>query len=632
MPSELNPLIISAESIALSSLVCSIPAPPSDNNTECLPSSNRKYTLPLDTERQLARTLAFLSHSKDDVNHIPAVCLEEDQDTGGLNVIFAVNRTSHKDGGAAMARIKTGFDRLFSTLANLGLLPDLKRLVLDDVICMCSGRILSRLRLAPSKRKRDSRPFRDSLREAVLAAKRISDQKLRESNMLEVLNQFAIKARDAEKLIDSWSRHQVQARLIELVEGIYQVHRIPQLPALIRAIPNRDLDPCSKESVLNIVSKVSRYRESARFLYRTAKDCALARNMRAVPVHLPREAYDIPSFNGYAPNLRSRILEASSKGQQKRLINSICSVSKLTEQQAIAQYSQQVPKTLTEGKIHAEVQLIAYCELQKPKMYPRLVCSSKDACFLCNMFLLEYHKILAPRSHGKLYPGWRLPCPPQLTELEFAFCDTLGSHLQQTLSHLLSKKQWPVHPCPNESTLFTLPSLSTPAASLSSKAGQAAEPRAQNEEGLLPSPHLSTTSINSVHSAPAAREGTDLSDGNGLPDAVVYSPRHRLLRHYTLISNSTIQGRLSLGESSTFYTAGSIHIQLEHSTGTKNMQYWLKRLDIEEVAKAQAADPPSVVLDAFQLETPVTISDRNVLYLTAKDTVLEIGWRPVASD
>lgn len=118
MPPEPNPLVISAESIGLSSLICKVPAPPSRDDTVCLSSLNRNYALPLNTERQLARTLAFLSHSKDDSDHIPALCLEEDQDTGGLNVIFAVNRISHKDGGAAIDRIKAGFDRLFSNLAS----------------------------------------------------------------------------------------------------------------------------------------------------------------------------------------------------------------------------------------------------------------------------------------------------------------------------------------------------------------------------------------------------------------------------------------------------------------------------------------------------------------------------------
>ncbi len=510
-------------------------------------------------------------------------------------------------------------------------LPELKRRVLVDVIAMCSGRILSRLRLARSNRKRDRRPFRDSLREAVLAAKRIGQQKLRESNMWEVLNQFTARAREAEKLIDSWSRHQVETRLIDLVEGIYQVHRIPQLSALIRAIPNRDLNPTAKESILNIVSKVSRYRECARFLYRTAKKCALARKMRAVPVDLPREAYDTASLNGYAPSLSSRIEEASSKKQQKRLMNAICSVSKLTEQEAIAQYPQQVAKTLTEGKIHAEVQLIAYCELQKPKLYPRLVCSSKDACFLCNMFLLEYRKILTPRSHGRLYPGWRLPCLPQLAELELTFCDTLDSHLKETLCRLLSKKQTPVHPYPNESTLFTLPSSSTTRAPVSSNASQAVTPRAQ-EEHLPLSLDRGNICISSDPSAASATEATGLGNANGLPDAVVSLPRHRGLRHYSLIRNSTTQGRLSVGETSAVYTTGSINIHFEHSTGTKNMEYWLKLMDIERVAEAQTADSPSAVLDAFRLEQAVTICGRNVLYLTAKDSVLEIGWRAVAND
>jgi hypothetical protein len=37
--------------------------------------------------------------------------------------------------------------------------------------------------------------------------------------------------------------------------------------------------------------------------------------------------------------------------------------------------------------VHAEIQLLFYHEKHPPKIPPRIICSSKKACFLCNLFI-----------------------------------------------------------------------------------------------------------------------------------------------------------------------------------------------------------------------------------------------------
>ncbi|KAE8334815.1 hypothetical protein BDV24DRAFT_145130 [Aspergillus arachidicola] len=208
-----------------------------------------------------------------------------------------------------------------------------------------------------------------------------------------------------------------------------------------------------------------------RHLYRTAKKSPLARAMRTIPVRLPEEAFASPVIKGYFPELQSKIAEASSRGSQQKLLREICAILKNSQQQAIDRYSGQVIRTLREAKIHAEIQLIAHCELKHPTLLPRVICSSKDACFLCNLCLQLYQKIYTPKSHGRLYPGWRIPCIPQLAELEQRFSQTLGDHFRETCVALLSTHQKVIYPDPNESTLFTLPlSRTTTRASISSKA------------------------------------------------------------------------------------------------------------------------------------------------------------------
>jgi hypothetical protein len=72
-----------------------------------------------------------------------------------------------------------------------------------------------------------------------------------------------------------------------------------RIPRPTRAIPNRATGPSPQRNLVNIVN-ISRYREAARFLYRTAKTFPLVQRMKSV-VDLPQDAfYKIPA-NQYTP-------------------------------------------------------------------------------------------------------------------------------------------------------------------------------------------------------------------------------------------------------------------------------------------------------------------------------------------
>ena len=60
-------------------------------------------------------------------------------------------------------------------------------------------------------------------------------------------------------------------------------------------------------------------------------------------------------------------------------------------------------------KIHAEIQLLFYYEQNTDLQKPRVICSSKSACFLCNLFIRLYGKYFVARTHGVLYPKWIIP-------------------------------------------------------------------------------------------------------------------------------------------------------------------------------------------------------------------------------
>lgn len=69
---------------------------------------------------------------------------------------------------------------------------------------------------------------------------------------------------------------------------------------------------------------------------------------------------------------------------------------------AIADYYKSV-------KVHAEIQLLFFYELNPERKRPRTVCSSKSACYLCDLFFKLHGQYYVPRTHGRLYHKWTLP-------------------------------------------------------------------------------------------------------------------------------------------------------------------------------------------------------------------------------
>ena len=69
---------------------------------------------------------------------------------------------------------------------------------------------------------------------------------------------------------------------------------------------------------------------------------------------------------------------------------------------AIADYYKSV-------KVHAEIQLLFFYELNPERIRPRIICSSKSACFLCDLFFKLHGQYYVLRTHGRLYHRWTLP-------------------------------------------------------------------------------------------------------------------------------------------------------------------------------------------------------------------------------
>ncbi|KAI9706869.1 MAG: hypothetical protein M1820_004648 [Bogoriella megaspora] len=62
-------------------------------------------------------------------------------------------------------------------------------------------------------------------------------------------------------------------------------------------------------------------------------------------------------------------------------------------------------------RLHAEMQLVLFYERNPGLIRPRVLCSSKRACYLCYLFINLHGGFFTPSTHGKLYHTWKWPGP-----------------------------------------------------------------------------------------------------------------------------------------------------------------------------------------------------------------------------
>ena len=527
---------------------------------------------------------------------------------------------------------------------------------------MCAPRILSRLRFVAKNRGTPKQPLKGVLEEAISSLKQLKNKELGEN--LSTARSFVEKAKDVIKLADAWAKHQTSARLKDLVEGIHRLRQTGNLQLLLDKIPNRAMCPSSRRNLVNIVSKVSRYREAARFLYRTARKHHIIRHMNVALVNLRKEAFNRTAADQYTPRLASTISRISA-GHQRPDLGHICRLMKTTVLQLNSQFASQTSKTLREGKIHAEIQLVFYCELNASELPPRIICSSKDACFLCNAFILMHGKMHMPRYHGRLYPGWRLPLVPDIMSMEQRFNSVLDNQVRNSLKTLLARCQKTVYPDPHESTLLTLPISTSTLRSLAlsevirektrrEKGSSADEMNGGQDALVLTDIQALKSSSEDVRSTgfvfdvgattTVAEDDVETKQLNQVtpqlvpedyrttqapPPDVTTDHSSRLLPKTSLLSKS-----VAVAYKPPVYTAGPLEIYLEYeidstpapSRGASRMLSheirWLPAKEATELLKDKAASVIDV--EALQDEISHELDDQSCLFIMARGAVVKM--------
>jgi hypothetical protein len=231
---------------------------------------------------------------------------------------------------------------------------------------------------------------------------------------------------------------------------------IERLDELLNYIPNNLMDPNLRTSLHNIIRKVARYKEAARYLCRLAKRFPAVRRAEVVSVTLQREMFAKNEFNGYIPSLSTTLHRIGSRHSCSGNLSRICSLLKVDTVDAERTFSDHIVRALRGAKIHAEIQLFYHLEMLRLIQPPRVVCSSKNACYLCGFFITTTTKLHSPKCHGRLYPGWRLPALSAQDQTLRRFNHHLEEEACKSIRNLLRKQKKFSLPDPRESTILTI--------------------------------------------------------------------------------------------------------------------------------------------------------------------------------
>ncbi|KAH8696578.1 hypothetical protein BGW36DRAFT_462412 [Talaromyces proteolyticus] len=527
-----------------------------------------------------------------------------------FNISLAVNKIRHGDGNDLLHNLKKGFDEIFLTIARAfdgqhGT-SDVEGKIFTAIVSLCSSRILGRLRLVRHAWKAPKKSIKEILQNVIECVRQSGHGRIERVNVISIATTAVTK---------------ILPRLENLVEGIYQLQQMGTVHNVLELIPNKDIAPSLRESLLNMIGKVARYRQAARFLFRAAKKFSIVRQARVIPVNLPPEAFRPIGLGEYVPQNLPTISSAAPKYAKITNLNQIWRLLQTSDSEASDQFSNQTQKIFREAKVHAEIQLVFHCELHLvANKFPRVIRSTKDACHLCSTFISTHGKMHTLRCHGRLYPGWRLPIFGQLNSVQQEFIHILETQNRRSLDTFLLRRERTVYPCPNESTLLTLPtSMSTLMTfphpeldSLGIELTRQGSPAGDTSSPVSKTFFAGDISESDFLTLKGSLLSSDPSDSYSPPQGIPLT--------------KTIEASCKL---SPLYAAGPLEVQIEYCKGSGQMPandlpYSLEWLTAEDAEMERCHSRCVVDAESLDGESLHPICSDNSLYLVARGPVLRL--------
>lgn len=458
------------ENITLLYTLCEVPGEPEENDVHSGHDEGRQ--LSRDRERQLTDSFAFISATTDDMLRVMAVSIEEDPDKKGMTIRLASNTGDLSD-------ITQGLNGIGRTLEQASLRSririarrnrrkadsgppekpriDIQQDLFRQIVTLDEPRILSRLRAMGTRKGKKKSELLSSLKrvvhdESIFGPDEISQAKITSMRsctiqLSEIFSQF-------ETARMNHSPIKVQRDI--LIDLLIQIGNfdVDCLETVLAMSPVNVIHPDTKAYLPRAMRKIGRYFRIACDLTSAARspEYTLFRRISVQSIEQPH--FDMAFKVDHSVDF-DHAVERVTRSSHQHFLDAYSSEDISA---ARTKFESHMTGRIASWKIHAEIQLLLFY-VQHPHMpRPRIIGSSKSACYLCNLFIQLHGEFGTPRTHGRLYDRWILP--EKLINKSAAnthllsVIDRFNEALEAKITHVLTS-QTRSFPHPNESVLFS---------------------------------------------------------------------------------------------------------------------------------------------------------------------------------
>ena len=234
--------------------------------------------------------------------------------------------------------------------------------------------------------------------------------------------------------------------IVDLVTKCQHVHNQRSLEQTLTGASGLEAKP--RATIVRSITKLSRYSSVSELLLQASRGNAIFNQVR------------ISTINVRAPKLAATEPDPKTKAFAHALVEKSRS-GKLASKYpnpSVSEIENHIRREATMPvPVHAEIQLLFHYEWNPCSLPPRIICSSKQACFLCNLFLRIHGQFAVPSTHGRMYEKWALPAGIQNIEDAdgnvLTKCRDFVSTIEGALQRELQSFRKP-YPAPHESMIL----------------------------------------------------------------------------------------------------------------------------------------------------------------------------------
>jgi hypothetical protein len=322
---------------------------------------------------------------------------------------------------------------------------------------VCSRRILKRLGISGGKHQKQS---------ITALLSQLHRQLKRGRNKLETqfptladaLTNYRFLQGLVDRLLHDPPSRAELAKVREVVDAVWRLSQTINLPEIIAAVPvSPEFTEEEKKRLLNLFLKVASYHSASLYLYKETQKLDALRNARVESIDLSDDIFKRGPADSVGSTLSSCLSRFIQPSGSNAGLDTICQYLNMKPSQAKGKFRQWFSSASEDAKIHAEIQIVTWYDLHPSPHPPRVISSSKDACFLCNEFIRLHGQYHVPGSHGRLYPAWRWPNIDGHEEIQARLNNVVEEKIVGIVRELHSTRIRIKLTCPNESRILELP-------------------------------------------------------------------------------------------------------------------------------------------------------------------------------